>query len=172
MYKRQHPDTAALSLGNYILGGGALSSRLGNRVRQDEGLSYTIQSAFQTSSIDERSIFYIFAIVNPDNADKLNGVIREELDRLLKDGITEDELSQQKEGLLQKQQLQRTNDSSLAQLLGSHALTGRTMQFTSDFEQRLRDLTVEDVNAALRKHIDPNRLYIVMAGDFEKAKTE
>ncbi|MEQ9410635.1 MAG: pitrilysin family protein [Fuerstiella sp.] len=164
-----HPDYAALSLGNYILGGGALSSRLGNRVRQDEGLSYTIQSAFQASSVDHRSVFYIFAIVNPDNADRLHSVIREELDKLLQDGITEDELKEQKAGLLQRQELQRTTDSSLVQLLSGQTEAGRTMQFTADFEERLAGLTVADVNAALRKHIDPDRLYIVMAGDFEKA---
>ncbi|MCP4787132.1 MAG: insulinase family protein [Fuerstiella sp.] len=167
-----HPDYAALSLGNYILGGGALSSRLGNRVRQDEGLSYTIQSAFQASAVDERSVFYVFAIVNPDNADKLHGVIREELDKLLKDGITEDELSEQKAGFLQREELSRTSDSALASLMGTYAQTGRTMQFTTDSEKKLSELTVEDVNAALRKHIKPDRLYIVMAGDFEKAQPE
>jgi zinc protease len=46
------------------------------------------------------------------------------------------------------------------------------MQFTAEFEKRLTDLTVDDVNAALRKHIQPDRLYIVMAGDFEKVKAE
>ena len=168
----KHPDYPALLLGNDILGGGALSSRLGNRVRQDEGLSYTIQSAFQASSVDERSVFYVFAIVNPDNADKLHAVIREELDKLLKDGITEDELNQQRGGLLQRQELTRTTDSSLTQLLGSHIEANRTMQFTVDFENRLSELSVEDVNAAIQKHINPDRLYIVMAGDFEKSKTE
>ena len=166
--RNDHPDYPALILGNTILGGGALSSRLGDRVRQDEGLSYTIQSAFQASSVDERSVFYVFAIVNPDNADKLHAVIHEELDKLLKDGITEDELNAQRGGLLQKQELTRTTDSSLTSVLTGHLLADRTMQFTADFEQRLTELTVDDVNAALRRHIKPERLYIVMAGDFEK----
>jgi zinc protease len=166
--RNDHPDYPALVLGNTILGGGALSSRLGDRVRQDEGLSYTIQSAFQASAVDERSVFYIFAIVNPDNADKLHDVIHEELNKLLKDGITEDELKVQKGGLLQKQELTRTTDGSLTGLLTGHLQVDRTMQFTADFERRLSELTVEDVNAALRKHIKPERLYIVMAGDFEK----
>ena len=167
--KDDHPDYPALAVGNYILGGGALSSRLGNRVRQDEGLSYTIQSAFQASSVDERSIFYIFAIVNPDSADKLNAVIAEELQKLLKDGITEDELNEQRNGLLQAQEVRRTSDSSLAQLISGQTRVGRTMQFTADFEKAVNALTVDDVNAALRRHIKPERLYIVMAGDFEKA---
>jgi zinc protease len=171
-FRNDNPDFAALSLGNYILGGGILSSRLANRVRQDEGLAYSVGSGFQASAIDERSVFYMYAIVNPDNADKLRGVIREELDRLLESGVTEDELKSQKAGFLQGQQQGRTSDSALASLMGTHIQTGRTMQFTADFEEKIGELTVDDVNAALRKHIKPDRLYIVMAGDFEKAQPE
>lgn len=167
-FGNDHPDYPALTLGNYILGGGALSSRLGNRVRQQEGLSYTVQSAFQASSMDDRIIFYVFAICNPENAEKLKTVINEELDKLLKDGITEDELNVQRSGLLQAQELSRTRDASLAGLLATHLQTGRTMQFSADFEANLKKLTVEDVNAALRKHIKPDAMQIVMAGDFEK----
>ncbi|MDG1897746.1 MAG: pitrilysin family protein [Fuerstiella sp.] len=171
-FRNDNPDFAALSLGNYILGGGILSSRLANRVRQDEGLAYSVGSGFQASAIDERSVFYMYAIVNPDNADKLRGVIREELDRLLESGVTEDELKSQKAGFLQGQQQGRTSDSALASLMGTHIQTGRTMQFTADFEEKIGELTVDDVNAALRKHIKPDRLYIVMAGDFEKPQPE
>ena len=164
--RNDHPDYAALTLGNYILGGGALSSRLGNRVRQDEGLSYGVASSFQASAIDERSIFYIYAIVNPDNADKLNEVIHEEVNKLLKDGITEEELTSMKQGFLQDQERRRTEDATLVRLMGTHLLTGRTMQFTADFEETFSKLTVDDVNNALRSHIKPERLYVVIAGDF------
>ena len=167
-----HKDYPALMLGNYILGGGALSSRLGNRVRQQEGLSYGVQSAFQASSVDERAIFYIYAICNPDMADRVNEVIREEIDKLLKDGITAEELQQQKAGLLQQRELRRTSDSTLAQQLAGLSFTGRTMQFSEDIDQSLRELTIDDVNAALRRHINPDRLYIVLAGDFEKDADE
>ena len=167
-FGNDHPDYPALALGNYILGGGALSSRLGNRVRQQEGLSYTVQSAFQASAIDDRSIFYIFAICNPENAEKLKTVIREEVDKLLKDGVTEDELNMQRAGLLQTQELSRTRDGALAGLLATHLRTDRTMQFSADFEANLRSLTIDDVNAALRKHINPDGMKVVMAGDFEK----
>lgn len=169
-FRNDNPDYAAVVLGNEILGGGALSSRLGDRVRQKEGLSYGIGSSFSASAIDERGVFYIFAITNPDNADKLHGIIQEELNRLLKDGITEEELAAAKHGFLENQKRLRTSDSMLTQLMGTHLLTGRTMQFTADFEKNVSQLTVEKVNTAMRKHIRPERLYIVMAGDFEKAK--
>lgn len=168
--KSDHPDYPALTVGNYILGGGALSSRLGNRVRREEGLSYGVQSAIQASSLDPRAVFYIYAISNPQNADRVHEVIQEELAGLLEKGITETELEEQRAGLLQSRELKRTKDSSLAQTLATYARAGYTMQFAEDFEERIRELTVEDVNDALRRHITPERLQIVIAGDFENAE--
>lgn len=165
-------DYPALALGNYILGGGGLSSRLANRVRQQEGLSYTIQSALQASAVDKRSVFFLFAISNPSNATRLHEVIHEELQRLLKDGITEAELQEAQNGYLQEQQVRRSSDAGLASLFEAYAFVGRDMSFVADFEKKLKALTVDDVNAAIRKHLKPERLYIVSAGDFEKAGSE
>ncbi len=164
-----HPDYPALLLGNEILGGGALSSRLGDRVRQNEGLSYGVASSLQASPIDERTVFYVYAIMNPAMGDRVHEVIREEVDLLLKNGITDDELQTKKAALLQDRQLNRAKDEVLTQMLATYALTDRTMQYAVDLEEALSRLTIEDVNAALRKHIDPGRLVTVMAGDFEKA---
>lgn len=170
--KSDHPDYPALTVGNYILGGGALSSRLGNRVRREEGLSYGVQSSIQASSLDPRAVFYIYAISNPQNADRVHEVIQEELARILKDGITDTELNEQRAGLLQSRELKRTKDGTLAQTLATYARAQYSMKFAADFEDRIRNLTVEDVNAAMRKHINPDRLQIVIAGDFEKANSE
>lgn len=165
------PDYAALTMGNYILGGG-LASRLGRRVRQQEGLSYGVASSLQASPLDERGIFVIQAICAPDKLDRVSEVIREELDLLLKDGITEEELEIQSQGLLEQRSLRRTSDRTLAGQLATQAFVGRTMQFAADFEQQIRQLTVDGLNAAVRKHIDPDRLFIALAGDIEKAEHE
>lgn len=162
-----HEDFAALTMGNYILGGG-LASRLGVRVRQQEGLSYGIGSSLQGSPLDQRTVFSIRAICAPDKVDRVREVIDEELQRLLKDGITKEELASQSAGLLQRRNLSRTSDGSLIVTLATQSFVGRTMEFVETFENQIRELTVEQVNAAVRKHIDPKRLYIVVAGDFEK----
>ena len=164
-----HPDYPALTIGNFILGGGSLSSRLADRVRQKEGLSYGIQSMLQPSAVDRRTAFYIFAISNPANAGRVHDAIQEELAKLLKDGITEQELEDAKKGYLNEQQVARSNDSRLASTLLAYAYLDRDMSFIRDREARISALTVEEVNAALRKHFDPERLVIVSAGDFEAA---
>jgi zinc protease len=162
-----HPDYAALSIGNFVLGSSGLSSRLGDRLRQKEGLSYSVQSSLQPSAVDERTTFFLFAISNPDNAPKVHEAIQDELKRLLNDGITAEELEAAKAGYLQEQQVQRTEDRAIAQTLEAYAFIGRDMNFVAEYEDKISKLTIEEVNAALKKHIDPQRLFIVQAGDFK-----
>ena len=164
--KDDHPDYPALLAGNFILGGGGLSSRIADRLRQKGGLSYTAMSMFAASPLDPRADLMILAIYNPTNVDKVVAGVDEELARLLKDGVTTAELERAKTGYLQQQQVQRTNDAMLAAMLSENLFLGRTMQFQADLEQKIKALTPEAVDAALRKHLDPKRLSIVTAGDF------
>lgn len=164
-----HEDYAALAIGNDIFGGGgALASRLGDRVRQQDGLSYGVGSMMQVSAHDDRTELMIYAISNPQNAGKVRTAIREEIDRIRKDGITEDELNKSVESYIESRKVSRTKDGTLAALLERYAEAGRTMQFTADLEAKIRKLTVEQVNAAIRKYIDPSKLLVAAAGDFDK----
>ncbi len=165
----QHPDYPALLLGNYIFGGGSLSSRLGDRVRQKEGLSYGVSSSFTASAEDAVGTLSIGAICNPGNIGKVETAIREEFERLLKDGIPTDEFEKARQGMLKSRELNRSNDSSLLSQLSSGARYNRTFAYNAAIDVKLAALTPEEVHAALKKHITPSRLIIVVAGDFEKA---
>ena len=161
------PDYPALLMGTHIFGGGSLSSRLANRVRQQEGLSYSVGSGLSVSSQDLRANLSISAIVNPQNLGKLENCVREELDRLLRDGVTADELDKARQGFLQTQQMGRSSDPALVSSLGGLRFLGRTMAWDAALEKQIEALTPEQVNAALRKHLDPKKLVVVAAGDFE-----
>jgi zinc protease len=121
-------------------------------------------------SLDPRTGVTVFAICNPQNVKKVETAIHEEIERLVKGGITSEELDQARRGYLQQQQVARTNDAFLASKLGDTAFAGRTMAYYADLEKKIAALTAADVSAALKKHLDPNRFSIVTAGDFEKAK--
>jgi zinc protease len=159
-------DYAPLVMADFVLGGGSLSSRLGDRVRQKDGLSYGVQSALNASPVDQRTAFSIFAICNPVNMEKLKAAIDEEVARLLKGGVTKDELELAKKGYLQAQEVARTDDASLAKILADNARAGRTMQYYADLEQRIRSATTKDVDDAFRKYVDPKRMIVIEAGDF------
>jgi zinc protease len=159
----------ALLIGNYIFGGGAISSRLGDRVRQKEGLSYGVGSGVQAHPIDERGSLTIYAIANPDNREKVVAAIEQEMQRLIKDGVTEEELKAAKDGYLQAQQVGRTSDARLADLLSMNLFAGRNMGFYATTEAKIAKLTTDEVNEAIRKYFDPETLVIVTAGDFARS---
>lgn len=165
-----HPDFPALVLGNFILGGGSLSSRLGNRVRQQEGLSYGVGSGFNAQATNDRSVFYIYAICNPTNMEKVVAAIQEEVDRIKKDGITEEELQAAQQGYLQQQVVSRSNDRNLTSILEETSHVDRSMEYYNDLEQKIGNVTAGDVKTALSKYVDFDSIYIVTAGDFEKAE--
>ncbi len=166
--KDTSPDYPALLAGNYILGGGSLSSRIADRLRQKGGLSYTAASMFGASSLDDLANFIALAIYNPVNVEKVVGGVEDEIDKILRDGVTPAELKRAQDGYLQQQTVMRTSDNMLASSLAENLFIGRTMQFQADLESKLKSLNVEEVNAALRKYIDPKRLSVVTAGDFKK----
>ena len=160
------PDYPALVMANYIFGGSALDSRLGTRVRQQEGLSYSVGSNLSVSSFDTRASLTINAICNPQNIDRVEKAIHEEFVRLLRDGVTADELERAKQGFLEAQKVRRTTDGALAGLLSDLSYTGRTMTYQAGLEAKIDDLTPDQVVAAVRNHLDPQKLVIVTAGDF------
>src|SRR5205085_388484 len=87
-----NPDYPALVLGNYMLGGGFLNSRLATRIRQKEGLSYGVGSGLNVSSLDRSGRFTATAIYAPQNVEKLEAAFKEEIARMLKDGFTAGEV--------------------------------------------------------------------------------
>ncbi len=160
------PDYPALVMGNYIFGSGALASRLGDRIRQKEGLSYGVSSSLTASAWDKRATLTITAICNPENMSRLEKAAREELDRLLKDGVTDEELKQAKEGYLQSRKIGRASDQALTGILSNLRQLDRTMGYEADMDQKIGALTTEAVAAAWRNHIDATKLAVVVAGDF------
>lgn len=165
-----HPDYPALVIGNFILGGGSLSSRLGDRVRQKDGLSYGVGSGFNAQATNDRALFYLYAITNPDNMEKVIAAIAEEVERIRKDGITKEELAAAQQGYLQEQIVSRSSDKNLTTILAKTEHVDRSMAYYDDLEEKINAVTAEEVRQALTKYINFDSIYIVTAGDFKKGK--
>jgi zinc protease len=163
-----NPDYPALLLGNYMLGGGFLNSRLAARIRGKEGLSYGVGSGINVSALDEYGRFTANAIYAPQNVEKLEAAFKEEIARMLKDGFTAEEVEGAKSGYLQSRQVSRAQDNELAGRLNNYLFLGRTLQFDADLDAKLKALTPEQIIAAMRRHIDPSKITIIKAGDFGK----
>lgn len=163
------PDYPALVLGNYMLGGGFLNSRLATRVRQKEGLSYGIGSGLIANPLDKNGQFFVQAIYAPQNVTKVETAIKEEIGRAIKDGFTAEEVTAAKSGYLQSQQVGRAQDGGLARKLAQYRYLNRTLAWDGELEKKIASLTPDEIVAALRRHIDPSKLTIVKAGDFSKS---
>ncbi|MFY9226145.1 MAG: pitrilysin family protein [Blastocatellia bacterium] len=162
------PDYAGLVLGNYMLGGGFLNSRLATRIRQKEGLSYGVGSQLNASSFDKNGSFVTFAIYAPENVVKLEAAFKEEIEKMLKDGFTEAEITAAKSGYLQSRQVSRAQDNELARRLNAFLFSDRKLDFDKELELRISALTNDQILQAMRKHIDPSKIVIIKAGDFAK----
>ncbi len=166
------PDYEAMLIGNYIMGGGPLSSRIADRVRKKDGLSYTAMTQFMADSEDERGMFMTFCISNPTNTEKVVETVAEEVDRMLSSGVTGEELDKAKESYLNNRKGGRAQDRRLASSLLSNLKTGRTMDFQSTSDGKIEALSKDRVDAALRRLIVPEKLVIITAGDFKKVDEE
>lgn len=166
-------DYPALLVANRVFGGGALKSRLGDRIRQKEGLSYGIGSSLRAddsrTGLDDAGSLVIQAIAAPENMAKVEAGVREELARLVSGGITADELKDAVAGILVERQQARASDDNVASVLGDNAFHDRTMQFSADLDAKFQALTLDQVNAAIRRAFKPDTLSVFSAGDFAKA---
>ncbi|HEX4927358.1 MAG TPA: pitrilysin family protein [Burkholderiales bacterium] len=160
-------DFPALLLANYLLGGSS-TARLPARIREQEGLSYSTYSGFTASHFDESASFRVSAIFAPQNRARVEQALREVLERAVGEGFRPDEVEAGKRALLEARRLQRAQDRALAARLSLYAYLGRTFAWDIALESKIASLTAEQVTAALRRHVDPAKLAVVVAGDFKK----
>jgi zinc protease len=160
------PDYPPLEIGNAILGGGFLNSRLATRIRQQDGISYTVVSSVNVDSQDPVGSFSVFAICAPQNIGKVEKDAQEEIARALQGGFTAEEISAAKSGLLQSRIVARSSDNQLVRDLADHLYLGRPYTWDAQFERNIETASPDDVQKALRKFIDPTQLISVKAGDF------
>ena len=165
--KDDNPDFPMMKMANFIFGGGFLNSRLASRIRQKEGISYGVGSWLSVDAEDESGGFGSYAIYNPDNKAKLESAWKEEMDKLLKDGIKDDELKQAKSGYVQYRENGRTDDAQLASTLNSYLYINRTMYWDKDIDDKLEKLTPAQINAAVKKYLATDKVTFVKAGDFK-----
>ena len=165
-----NPDYPALVMANYVLGESAFNSRIVDRLRTKEGMSYGAGSSFRASALDKAASFRLFAIANPINMPKVDSSMQEILQLFTKSGVTQAELDDGIKGLMQERKVDRSSDSTVLGQLLVQSYLGRTYERSIEFEKNLSGLSVDSVNAAIRRHFDPARFWIVQAGDFAKKK--
>lgn len=163
----EDPDYPALELAVHIFGGGGLESRLSERVRQKEGLTYGIGASLSAGFWGNAGSFAIQASYAPDKRDRVIAVVQEELARMAAEGVTAAELARAKKDILEGRKQGRADPGALAGGLTSLAERGETWAAAQARDEALAAVTVEQANAAWRRHIRPDGFVISTAGDFK-----
>jgi zinc protease len=164
----EDPDFAALTIAGMVFGGSP-NSRVFQRIRIKDGLSYGASAGFSAPTKDDLGRFSANAIAAPQNTPKVEAAFNEELAKALKDGFTADEVEKAKKTWLDERAVSRAEDMSLASLLMTRERWNRTMDFDAKLEVAVAPLTPAQVNEAFRRHVDPAAISIVKGGDFKKA---
>ena len=167
------PDAAALIVADWIIGGGSgLSNRLADRLRQKDGLSYSVYSTIVLKTFGNRASWIALAITAPQNLAHAESDMREEFARVAKDGVTEKEVEEAKKGLLESRSVNRSQDTMLATGWVSYLAEDADWTKSLELDKAISRLTVDDVNRAVKKLVKTDDFTFVLAGDSAKAASE
>ncbi len=168
----KHPDYPAMYMANELLGGGAfLSSRIPQRLRENEGMSYGAGSFMNASYNYDAAVWGVYAAFNPLYKGRLDSALHQEIDKARATGFTKDELQKSITSWLEQNRTSLGENSFLASQIRSYLRDGRSLDDFTTLENKIQALNLEAVNAALRKYFDKQKLIMVYGGDFEKGKT-
>lgn len=163
--QRGSTDAAALLVGSRLLAGAGIGSRLGERLRQQEALSYAVSAQLLVPRLGNRARLSLQASGAPANAARVEALIKEEIARLLSEGLTAAELEQTRRQLLDERRQLRGKEAVLAAQLMDQLDSGSSFIDEQAREDALlQSLSVEQVQEALRHLLDPQRWVIVVTG--------
>jgi zinc protease len=161
------PQYPALEVGNEILGGGLLNSRLATRIRQKDGLSYGVGSQVRADPLDAVGSFSLFAISAPQNTAKVEIDAKEEVAKAIAQGFTPEEMAAAKSGLLSQMTLSRSNDAALARDMAAHLYLDRDFTWDADYEKAIDAASPDAIRKAMQDFVVPEHFVTVKAGDFK-----
>lgn len=160
--KRNDPDFFALTVGNYILGGGGFVSRLTAEVREKRGLSYSVYSYFSPSL--HAGAFTVGLQTRPDQAAQALAVSREVIERFVSDGPTQVELDAAKSNLVGGFALLIDTNRKLLGNVANIAWNGLPLDYLDRWTSMVERVTVADVRAAFARALQPARMVTVIVG--------
>jgi zinc protease len=167
---KSNPDYAALVFADEVMGGGFMTARIPQRLREKEGISYGAGTSLSVPSDvkNNNSSWMIYAFLNPTKRNDVENAINDEFAKLVSNGITEEELEANKTSWKSSRQTNLGNDNYLMSL--SNLYLTYDIPF-SDFDKlntEIDKLTVKQVNNAIKKHLQPSKFTTIYVGDFSK----
>jgi zinc protease len=163
---RSDPRYYAYTLMNNALGQYGIGGRLGDSIRERQGMAYYVFSSFDANVVEGPLV--VRAGVNPANVERAIASIDEEMRRIATDGVTSDELADCKQYLIGSIPRLLETNGAIATFLQTAEFFGLGLDHDLRLPSLLDAVTLEDVNAAARRALDVNRACVVVAGPYQK----
>ncbi|MBU0587642.1 MAG: insulinase family protein [Gammaproteobacteria bacterium] len=161
-FKRNDPDYFALTVGNYILGGGGFVSRLTTEVREKRGLSYSVYSYFAPGL--HAGAFTLGLQTRPDQVTEAVQVSRDVLARFVREGPTEAELKAAKDNLVGGFALRLDSNRKLLDNVANIAWNGLALDYLDTWSQAVEKVTLADIRSAFARKLQPEKMVTVVVG--------
>lgn len=167
--RRFNKDKYKMILANEMLGGATFGSKLGNRIRTELGLAYSVSSIFDFSSD-----YGIFAMVTQTKSESTVQTIQEMV-KILKNMVigktfTEEELKLAKERILNRLVFEYSDPFHIVQSRLSYDYHGYPPGYLKIYQKEIEKVKLEDIKAVIGKYMQPEKLKIMLVGDKSKIK--
>ena len=164
--KRGDPDLLPLYVGNYILGGGGFVSRLTEEVREERGLVYSVYSYFMPMA--ELGPFQIGLQTKKDQADDALKLVRETLDKFLKDGVTESELKAAKANIIGGFPMRIDSNGKILDYLAVIGFYKLPLSYLDDYNAKVASVTTAQIKEAFNRRLKADNFVTIIVGDAAK----
>ncbi len=165
---RQDPDYYAVSIMNYILGGGGFTSRLMDNIRDNRGLAYDVHSMF--SAQKEPGAFSVRIQTKNESANEVISETLKEIGRIRSELVSDKELADAKAYLTGSFALRMDTSAKIAGILTSIEIYNLGLDYPQKYPAIIQAVTREDLLRVAKKYLDPDRMVIVVVANQEKAK--
>ncbi|PYQ37051.1 MAG: hypothetical protein DMF54_04520 [Acidobacteria bacterium] len=162
---RLDPEYVACILANSALGQSSLTSRLGVRVRDTEGLTYGIHSGFAATHL--AGPFSVSLTVKPESRDAAVAATLEEIVRFRREGMTPKELADEQSSHVGRFKVDLASNGGIAHAIDAAVYYGLGVSYLDEYPSLVGAVTREEADAAFAKRVDPDRFTIVSAGSFD-----
>ena len=165
---RDNPDYYAVSVMNYILGGGGFSSRLMQSIRDEMGLAYDVHSFF--TAYKEEGIFQIGVQTKNESANTAIDEILKQIERIRKEDVSDQELSDAKSYLTGSFPRKLDTNRKIADFFAAVEFYNLSLDYIKKYPYYINSVTKDDVLRVARKYLDPENYVLVVVANQKKAK--
>jgi predicted Zn-dependent peptidase len=158
------PDRFAVSVMNYVLGAGGFKSRLMEKIRSDEGLAYSVWSGFDPGW-KFPGVFQATTETKAPTTHRALEIMVQEIQKMHDAGITPDEFKRAKNAIINRDVFKYDEPGKIANELLTLKFEGKPQSYLTDAVKGYQDVTLEQVNAAAKKYLVPDKMILMVVGN-------